>query len=155
MDSYVISFWLLSPVARAGGAALFQTDRVQLTADDGVLHADVLHAAATQQHDRVFLEIMRLARNIGGYFHPVGEPHARYLTDGGVRLARGLRGHLSADTALEGRWVIGRAILKRIKAARERDDFRLAHLVAPMPFRKLIDGGHLEKEDPRRVSHNI
>ncbi len=96
----------------------------------------------------MFLQIMRFAGDIGGHFHTVREPDAGDFTNSGVRLARSLRGHLRADAALEGRWVVSRTVFKRIKTAHERDDLRLARLIAPTIFRQLIDGGHLEKEDP-------
>ena len=91
----------------------------------------------------MFLEIVPFARNIGRNFHPVGEPDAGNLADSGVWLTRRLGGHLGADPAFEGRGVIGRTILERIKTAGKRRHCRLRRsTLAPFPG-KLVDGGHL------------
>src|SRR3989344_4610381 len=91
---------------------------------------------------------MALARDVGGHLHPVGEADAGDLTDGGGRLPGGLRSPLRADAALEGRGVVGRPVLKCVKAARKRDDLRLASLVAAALLRELVDSGHVF-ENPR------
>ena len=118
----------LRAVARAGGTALVETGRVELAAHDRVLHADVFHAATAKHHDRVFLQVVRLARDVSGYFHAVGQADAGDLTDSGVRLARGLRGHLGADAALERRGIEGRAVLKRVETAGKSRLARLRRL---------------------------
>lgn len=139
----------LRTVLRTTAAALINATRVELAAHDGVLNANILHTATTEQDDRVFLEIVSHARNISRDLHTVREAHTRNLANGRVRLARSFRGHLRADTALKGRRIIGRAILERIKTAGEREHTRLGRLVLAPLSGKLIDGGHLEKEDPR------
>lgn len=98
---------------------------------------------------------MPLARDVGGNFHAVREADAGDLTDSGVRLSRRLRGHLGADAALEGRRIKSRTILERIKTAGQSRHARLGRFALAASLRKLIDGRHLEKEDPRRVSNNI
>src|SRR5262245_30891982 len=54
-----------------------------------VAHAGkVFHASAPDQHDRVLLEIMALARNVTGHFELIGETHARHFAQRRVRLLR-------------------------------------------------------------------
>ena len=62
----------LITVTRARSATLLETAGVQLAADDGVLDADILHSATAKHHDRVFLQIVPLARDVGCHFHAVG-----------------------------------------------------------------------------------
>ena len=85
---------------------------------------------------------MALARNIGGYFHAVREAHAGDLTDGGVRLARGLRGHLCANAALKRRGVKSRAVFECIEATSKRRLARLRRFRLPPLLGELVDGGH-------------
>lgn len=79
----------------------------------------------------MLLEIVSFARNIGSYFHTVGEADTGYFSNGGVRLTRGLRGYLSTDASFERRRIEGRAIFKRIKAASQREHTRLRRFVFP------------------------
>ena len=138
----------LRSVARTCLAAFLKSGRIKLAAHDGVQHADVLHAASTQKNDRVLLKVVAFAGNIGRHFHAVREPHAGYLADGGIRLSRGLRGHLGAYAALERRRIVGRAVLKRVEAARKSEDLGFPRFVLSTSLRELVDGGHVEKEDP-------
>lgn len=103
----------------------------------------------------MLLKIVSHARNIGGDLHTVGEADACNLTNRGIRLPRRLGSHLRTHAALEGRGIIGWAIVERIKTARERRHARLRRLMCAASLGKLIDGRHLEKEDPRRVNDNI
>ena len=91
---------------------------------------------------------MPLSGDVGGDLHPVGETDAGDLADSGVRLARGLGGHLGADTALEWRGIKGRAVLERIKATGERRHGRLRRFALTASLGELIYCCHLEKEDP-------
>jgi hypothetical protein len=53
---------------------------VQNAADDVVSNAGkVLDATAPYENDRMFLKIVTDTGDIGGYLHPVGEPHASDL----------------------------------------------------------------------------
>jgi len=104
----------------------------------------------------VLLEIVSLARDVGGDLHAIGEPNTRNLADSRVRLPWGLGGHLGADATLEGRGVIGGAILECIKTARERDNLRLAPFVAAALLCELVYGGHrVAKVPPRRDRSTI
>jgi len=141
----LILFRALRTVTRAGAAALLNTARIQLPAYDCVLHANVLHAASAKQNDRVFLEVVPFAGNIGGYFHAVREADAGDFSDGGVRLSRSLGGHLGADASFEGRGIKRRAIFECIKTARQREHFRLRRFLLTPSLGELIDGGHFLK----------
>src|SRR5437764_3205726 len=50
---------------------------------------EILDSAATDQHDRVLLKVVSLARDVGIDLHPVCEPHARDLAQRRVRLLGG------------------------------------------------------------------
>src|SRR6267143_44921 len=80
----------LLPPGHAGG--------VERAADDMVPDArQVLHATAADHHDRVLLEVVPDARDVGRHLHAVRQPHARHLAQGGVRLLRGGRVDADAD----------------------------------------------------------
>ena len=87
--------------------------------------------------------------------HTVREAHARDLSNSGVRLTRRLGRDLGADPSLKRRRIKSRSILKCIKTAGKREHARLRRFVLSALSRKLIDGGHLEKEDPQGVKNNI
>lgn len=146
---------LLGSVARASLAALLEAGGVEFAAHDGVLDADILHAAAAKKHDGVLLEVVSFARDVGSHFHAVSKADAGDLTDSGVRFARGLGSHLGAHTTLKRRRIEGRAVLKVVKATTKSQDFRLAAFVLATLLRELLDGSHLEKEDPRWVGVTI
>jgi hypothetical protein len=58
--------------------SIVHTGGIKSAANDVVAHArQILHAAATHQNDRVFLQVVADAGNVSGYFHGVGEPDAR------------------------------------------------------------------------------
>ena len=81
---------------RAGGAG-----GVERAADDVVANArEVLHAAAADEHDRVLLEVVTLARDVGRDFHAVGQANAADLAERRVRLLRRRRVDANADATL-------------------------------------------------------
>src|SRR3712207_127887 len=62
-----IALLLLHAVLRAGLLAVADAGGVERPADDLVAHArKVLDAAATDEHDRVLLEVVPLAGDVGG-----------------------------------------------------------------------------------------
>src|SRR3972149_201247 len=100
---------LLLPDLRGGlgavlGAALLavaHAGRVKRAADDVVLdRGEVLHPAAAHEHDRVLLQVVADARDVGRDLHLVGEPHARDLAQRRVRFLGRHRAHLEADATL-------------------------------------------------------
>src|SRR6266496_2062104 len=77
------------------------TDGVQRPADDVIAHArQILDAAAADEHQRVLLEVVADTRNVGGDLDAIGEPHARYFAQRGIRLLRGLCEDADANAAL-------------------------------------------------------
>src|SRR3954469_2469475 len=92
---------LLHAVLRAGLLAVADAGGVERAAHDLVADArKVLDAAAADQHDGVLLEVVALARDVGGDLQPVGQTNAGDLAQGGVRLLRRGRVHTGAHTAL-------------------------------------------------------
>src|SRR5688572_22408388 len=89
---------------------------VQRAADDVISHSrKILYAAAADEHQRVLLQVVADAGDVGRHLDAVGEPDARHLAQRRVRLLRGLREHADTDATLL------RADLKR-RALRLRDD---------------------------------
>src|ERR1044071_7027948 len=81
--------------------AVLHARGVERAADDVVPDAgEILDAAAADQHDRVLLQVVPLARDVRGDLHAVGEPHARDLAERRVRLLGRGGVHASANAAL-------------------------------------------------------
>src|SRR3954467_6295811 len=91
---------LLHAVLRAGLLAVAHAGGVERPAHDLVAHArEVLDAATADQHDRVLLKIVALARDVGGDLDAARDADTRDLAQRGVRLL-GRRGvHARADAA--------------------------------------------------------
>src|SRR5712691_4220775 len=83
--------WPLRPIL---GAALFATlnaNRVERPANYVVTNArQILNATTADQHNRVLLQVVTDARNIGRDLDPVREANARHLAQSRVRLLRRL-----------------------------------------------------------------
>src|SRR5688500_15566698 len=60
----------------------------------------VRHTAAANQHQRVLLQVVADAGDVGRYLDPIGQANARHLPERGVRLLRGLREHADTDATL-------------------------------------------------------
>src|SRR3954449_93127 len=74
---------LLHAVLRAGLLAVADAGGVERAAHDLVAHArQVLDAAAADEHDRVLLQVVALARDVGRDLHRAGDAHARHLPQG-------------------------------------------------------------------------
>src|SRR3954471_21584504 len=86
------------PVLGPGLLAVGHAEAVEDAPDDVVADArEVADPAAADQDDRVFLEVVALAADVGGHFLAVGEPDPRHLAERRVRLLRGHRLDLEAD----------------------------------------------------------
>src|SRR6185369_11765223 len=100
----IFSFLLLRALRAVLRSTLFSSlnaDRIERPADDVVPNArQVLHAAAANQHQRVFLQVVPNARNVGRHLDAVGQANARHLAERGVRLLRRLGEDAYADAAL-------------------------------------------------------
>src|SRR5205814_3930816 len=91
-----LRLWSLRPVLAAAALPTLHADRIERPPHDVVPHArKVLHASAANEHDRVFLEVVPHARDVGRDLYPVGEPDPRDLPQRRVRLLR--RGGEDAD----------------------------------------------------------
>src|SRR5271163_3045023 len=91
----------LRPVFRAALAPLLHAYRIERAANDVIANArQVTHAAAANQHDRMLLQVVADARDVGIHLDPVGQPHARDLAQSRVGLLGRGRLHLRAYAAL-------------------------------------------------------
>src|SRR2546425_7482197 len=91
----------LRAVLRTTLLAALDADGVERAADNVIADAgEILHAAAANQHQRVLLQVVPDAGNVGRHLDPVGEPHARDLAQRRVRLLRRLGEDTDADAAL-------------------------------------------------------
>src|SRR5207302_1952569 len=105
-------------------------DGIERAADDVIADArQVLDAAAADQHQRVLLQIVADAGNVGRHFDAVGQPHARHFSQCGVRLLRRLREDADADTAL-------------LRTVLQRRALRLADDLLPSVAYELTDSRH-------------
>src|SRR6185312_3989356 len=121
---------LLRAVAAASLLAVAHALRVQRTTDDLVANAgEVLHPAAPHEHDRVLLQVVPDARNVGGDLDAVAGPDAGHLAQRRVGLLRG--GGINA-----------RADATPLRAALERRRLRLAQLRLPALADQLLDRRH-------------
>jgi len=91
----------LRAVFRPALAALDDALRIENTADDVIADTwQILDAAATDHHYRVFLQVMAFARNIAHDFEAVGEPHLGDFPQRRVRLLRRCGINARANAAL-------------------------------------------------------
>src|SRR5215469_3015449 len=100
-DAGAASLRSFRPVLRSSLLAVGDAYGVERSANDVIPHPrQVFHTAAADHHNRVLLQVMADAGNIGGHFNSVGEPHARDFAQRRVRLLGSLRVHACADAAL-------------------------------------------------------
>src|ERR1700676_1914400 len=82
---------LLGAVTATGLIPLTNARCVQRSADHLVSDTgEVLHTPTTHQHDRVLLEVVALAGDVGGHLEPTGEADPGHLAERRVRLLRGV-----------------------------------------------------------------
>src|SRR3954464_4953792 len=129
----------LHAVLRAGLLAVGHAGGVERPADDLVAHArQVLDAAAADEHDRVLLQVVALARDVARDLHAVRQPYAGDLPQSRVRLLRRGRVDARADAAtLRSREDL-LAALARLETRRRQ---LLLGLPAALPD-ELIDARH-------------
>src|SRR5579862_4011653 len=127
----IASLGFLRPVFRTALAPLLNADRIQRAANHVIADArQVAHATATNQDDRVLLQVVADARDIGVHLDPVGQPHTRHFPERGVRLLGRGRLHLRAYAAF-------------LRRAFERARLGLEGLLDASPSDQLIYRGHL------------
>src|SRR5262249_54767371 len=106
---------------------------VERPADDVVADAgEVAHASPPHEDDRVLLEVVPLARDVGRDLLVVRQAHAGDLPQGAVRLLRGHRLDLEADPAL-------------LRTGLEDGGLRAAADRPASPADELVDRGHGER----------
>lgn len=129
---------LLHAVLRAAGvprllvAVLRRVDTgaVERATNDVVADPrQILHTPPTDEDDRVLLEVVPLARDVGGHFHLVRQPDASHLSVRRIRLFRIYDVDADADAAL-------------LRAPLERGGLRLSMLLFPSATYELVDGRH-------------
>src|SRR5258706_1813990 len=88
-------------VYRAALLSVLDALRVEHAAQDVVAHArEILDAAAANEHDRMLLQIMALARDVAHHLIAVGETNLGHFAKLLVRLLRRRRVNAGADTPL-------------------------------------------------------
>src|SRR5262245_14521295 len=95
---------LLGPLGAVLGAPLhasLDADRVERPTNHVIANArEVLDSAPPNEHERVLLQVVADARNVGRHLDAVGQAHARDLAERGVGLLRRLGKHPDADAPL-------------------------------------------------------
>src|SRR5262245_1371609 len=98
---YFLLLRALRAVFRTTLFASLNSDRIERSTNHVVANArQVLHSAAANQYQPVFLQVVADARNIGRHLDAVGEATARDLAQRGVRLLRRLGEDADADASL-------------------------------------------------------
>lgn len=111
-----------------------------------ITHArQVLHPAAAQHYDWVLLQIMPHARNIGGYFLAVRQPHPGDFTQSRIWFFRRSGCDFSANPALKRRIYPGSGSGLRIKNSPQRRSFWFAFFVFSALADQLINSWHVAK----------
>src|ERR1051326_3439441 len=94
------TFRSLRSVLGATTPASIDAERVKRTTHNVIANPrQIFHAPTAHEHDRVLLQIMPLARNVGNHFLPIRQPHFCHFTKRRVRLLRCARHHLHAHPA--------------------------------------------------------
>src|SRR3954469_4316378 len=134
---------LLDAVLGAGLLAVAHAGGVERPADDLVAHArQVLDAAAADEHDRVLLQVVALAGDVGGDLDAAGDPDAGDLAQRGVRLLR--RGRIHARAHAAALW--GGDLLLPAVAGLQARRRQLLRLRRPALAYELLRGGHAARD---------
>src|SRR5688572_13749724 len=111
-------------------AALLDTGAVKRATNRVVAHArQIFDAAATDQHDRVFLQVVAFAADVGNDFEAVGEANLGDFAQRGIRLLRRRGVYARAYPALQ-------------RAALQCRNLGFFGPGMPAPAHELIDGCH-------------
>jgi hypothetical protein len=95
-----LSFWPLRAVLRARLLAVCDPRSIQSPTNNVVPDArQILHTAATDQDDRVFLQIVADTGDVGCNFNPIGQTHTCYFAKGRIRLLWRRRIHACAHAS--------------------------------------------------------
>src|ERR1700753_1293121 len=125
-----LALLLLRAVLAASLLAVADTLGVERTANDLVTDAgEVLHPAATHEHDRVLLQVVADAGDVSGHLGLAAELHTSDLAQRGVRLLGGSGVHARAHAA-------------PLRASLQRRRLGLARLRLAALSDQLLDRGH-------------
>src|SRR5688572_3738460 len=101
----------LGAVAASGLLAVLHAGCVERAADDLVAHTrQVAHTATTHEHDRVLLQVVALAGDVGGDLDTTRQTNSGDLAQRGVRLLGGVRVDPGAHTTTLRRTLEGRRL---------------------------------------------
>src|SRR6185436_6883752 len=68
----------LRPILRTALLSIRHANGIKSASDDVIAYSgQVLHTAATYEHDRMFLKIVADTGDVGRYFHSIRQPNAR------------------------------------------------------------------------------
>src|SRR6266567_457733 len=82
-----LRFRSFRPILRAALLTVGYAGSIQRAANHVITNAGkILHTAPADQHDRVLLEVVADARNIGRHFDSIGEAHTSHFPERRVRL---------------------------------------------------------------------
>lgn len=98
---YAFLFAFLRAIFGTTLFTILHTSCVQCATNDVVSHTrEILNASATNEHQRVFLQVVPFARNVRSHFHAVAQPNTGYFPKRRVWLLWCGRIHTHAYTAL-------------------------------------------------------
>src|SRR3954451_16362460 len=138
---------LLDAVLATALLAVGHAGGVQRAAHDLVAHArQILDAAATHEHDGVLLQVVALARDVGGDLDRAGDPHTGDLAQRRVRLLRRGRVDAGADAAALGGGLLLLVALAGLQTRRGH----LARLGLATLADELARGGHAARDGSKR-----
>ena len=122
------------------------TGSIQCTTNDVVTYTGkIFNTTAADQHDRVLLQVVAFAWNVGVNLLAIRQTHTRHLAESGVRLRRCGRRYLDTDTTLERTVMKGIAVLDGIDGIGHRRRLRLLGRGAAGTLDELVDRGHRTK----------
>lgn len=139
-----MSFRLFRSVFASPSFPILDPTGIELAADNVISHTrQVFDSAAADEHDRVFLQIVSNARNIGYDFMAVGQSNLGNLSDGRVGLLWRNSVNLCANSSLERRTFgqIHRPVCEQIKSLVQGLRSGLGLLLLPRSFYELVDCG--------------
>src|SRR5579859_670796 len=131
----------LGAVLRAPLAPLLHAFAIERAAHDMIAHArQIANTPTANQHHRVLLQVVALARNVGIDLIPVGEPDAGHLAERRIRLLGRHGADLRAYTALlRSATQPLRAVLERVERELQRGRLGLLGLLRPAFAHELVD----------------
>ena len=117
-----------------------------------ITHAgQIFNPASAHHNNRMLLQVVTFAGNIGRYFHPVCEPHTSNFSQSRVRFFWRRCKNLQANSSLKRRRRIHRPIFQGIEIIRKRRRFRFAFYGRSSPFHQLTNCRHVRDMVARKM----